>query len=116
KLDTYLSLAVLPAAIFSGRPVFPATASSVWTPGCDSLWLHSRVLTAHARVVLHFVNGPAVFWDLSRVPEDYGEGGGRTTSTSDSLGQWKWEWEWVPVNFEYLPPPLPNGTDPSRGA
>ncbi|CAI9576895.1 unnamed protein product, partial [Staurois parvus] len=33
-----------------------------------------RVPTAHAQEVLSFVNGPAVFWDLSCVPEDK-EGG-----------------------------------------
>ncbi|CAI9551779.1 unnamed protein product, partial [Staurois parvus] len=60
-------------------------ASSVWAPGCDSLWFHSRVPTAHEREALHFVNGPVVFWDLSCVQEDYGEGG-RTTSASDRLG------------------------------
>ncbi|CAI9599834.1 unnamed protein product [Staurois parvus] len=48
----------------------------VWAPGCDSLWFHSWVPTAHAREALCFVNGLAVFWDLSRVPED---GEGRTT-------------------------------------
>ncbi|CAI9610901.1 unnamed protein product [Staurois parvus] len=38
--------------------------------------------------MLRFVNGPVEFWDLSRVPEDYGGGGGggRTTSASDRLG------------------------------
>ncbi|CAI9553929.1 unnamed protein product [Staurois parvus] len=56
-----------------------ALASSVWGPGCDSLWLHSRVTTAHARVALRFLNGPVALWDLSRVPQDYEEGGGRTT-------------------------------------
>ncbi|CAI9573650.1 unnamed protein product, partial [Staurois parvus] len=52
----------------------PARASLVWAPGCDSLRLHSRVPTAHAREALRFVNSPAIFWDLSRVPED-GDGG-----------------------------------------
>ncbi|CAI9557985.1 unnamed protein product, partial [Staurois parvus] len=61
-------------------------ASSVWAPDCDSFRLHSRVPTAHARVALRFVNGPVVFWDLSRVPKDYRERGGRTTSASDRLG------------------------------
>ncbi|CAI9563567.1 unnamed protein product, partial [Staurois parvus] len=56
------------AARFTSRPVFQA-------PGCDSLRLHSRVPTAHVRVVLRFMNGPVVFWDLSRVPQDYREGG-----------------------------------------
>ncbi|CAI9589220.1 unnamed protein product, partial [Staurois parvus] len=74
------------AARFTGRPVFQAPASSVWAPGSDSLRLHSRVPTAHARVALHFLNGPVVFWDLSHVRKDFGEGGGRTTSTSDRLG------------------------------
>ncbi|CAI9559252.1 unnamed protein product [Staurois parvus] len=58
----------------------------MWAPGCDSLWLHSQVPTAHARVALRFVNGPVVFWDLSCVPKDYREGG-RTPSASDRLGQ-----------------------------
>ncbi|CAI9548528.1 unnamed protein product [Staurois parvus] len=31
------------------------------------------------------MNGPVVFWDLSRVPKDYREGG-RTPSASDRLG------------------------------
>ncbi|CAI9574484.1 unnamed protein product, partial [Staurois parvus] len=48
-------------------------ASSVWAPGCDSLRLHSRVPTEHAREALRFVNGAVVLWDLSRVPKDYGE-------------------------------------------
>ncbi|CAI9586094.1 unnamed protein product, partial [Staurois parvus] len=74
-----------------------ALASLLWAPGCDSLWLHGRVPTAHARETLHFVNGPVVFWDLSCVPEDYGEEGGRTTL---------WKWEWVPVKFRHL---LPKG-------
>ncbi|CAI9586103.1 unnamed protein product, partial [Staurois parvus] len=63
-----------------------ALASSVWAADCDSLRLHSWVPTAHAREALRFVNGPVVFWDLSRVPEEYREGGGRTTSTSNRLG------------------------------
>ncbi|CAI9558230.1 unnamed protein product, partial [Staurois parvus] len=63
------------AARFTGRPVFQAPASSVWAPGCDSLRLHSRVPTAHMRVALSFLNGPVVFWDLSRVPQDFREGG-----------------------------------------
>ncbi|CAI9586766.1 unnamed protein product, partial [Staurois parvus] len=67
------------------QPILPAVfspwapASSVWAPGCESLWLHSRVPTAHARVALRFLNGPVVFWDLSRVPKDYGEGGREDT-------------------------------------
>ncbi|CAI9601173.1 unnamed protein product, partial [Staurois parvus] len=61
---------VSPAVLYSRRP-----ASSVWAPSCDSLRLHSRVPTAHARVALFFLNGPVVFWDLSRVPKDYREGG-----------------------------------------
>ncbi|CAI9544989.1 unnamed protein product, partial [Staurois parvus] len=61
---------VSPAILDSRRP-----APSVWAPGCESLLLHSRVPTAHARVALHFMNGPVVFWDLSRVPKDYREGG-----------------------------------------
>ncbi|CAI9593910.1 unnamed protein product, partial [Staurois parvus] len=56
---------VSPAVLYSRRP-----ASSVWAPGCDSLRLHSRVPTAHARVALLFMNGPVVFWDLSHVPKD----------------------------------------------
>ncbi|CAI9532955.1 unnamed protein product, partial [Staurois parvus] len=74
-----------PRLVFTGRLLLPPPSSSVWAPGCDSLRLHSWVPTAHARVALHFVNGPVVFWDLSRVPEDYGEGGGRMTSASDCL-------------------------------
>ncbi|CAI9580888.1 unnamed protein product [Staurois parvus] len=46
-----------------------------WAPSCDSLWLHSRVPTV--REALHFLNGPVVFSDLSRVPEDYRQGGGQ---------------------------------------
>ncbi|CAI9584515.1 unnamed protein product, partial [Staurois parvus] len=61
---------VSPAVLYSRRP-----ASSVWAPGCDNLGLHSRVPTVHARVTLRFMNGPVVFWDLSRVPKDYREGG-----------------------------------------
>ncbi|CAI9552913.1 unnamed protein product, partial [Staurois parvus] len=57
---------------FTGHPVFLATASSVWAPSCDS-----RVLIEH---------GPVVFWELSHVLQDYGEGGGRTNSTSDCKG------------------------------
>ncbi|CAI9609369.1 unnamed protein product [Staurois parvus] len=34
--------------------------SSMCAPGCDSLRLHSRVPTAHAREALRFVNGPVV--------------------------------------------------------
>ncbi|CAI9586315.1 unnamed protein product, partial [Staurois parvus] len=78
KTATYLSLGpavcplqpISPIVLYSRRP-----ASSVWAPGCDCLRLHSRVLTAHARVALHFMNGPVVFWDLSHVPKDYREGG-----------------------------------------
>ncbi|CAI9547270.1 unnamed protein product, partial [Staurois parvus] len=58
------------AVLYSRRP-----ASSVWALGCDSVQLHSRVPTAHVRVALCFLNGPVVFWDLSRVPKDYREGG-----------------------------------------
>ncbi|CAI9623418.1 unnamed protein product, partial [Staurois parvus] len=72
---------VSPAVLYSRR-----LASSVWAPGCDSLRLQSRVPTTHARVALHFMNGPVVFWDLLRVPKDYREGE-RTPSASDSLGQ-----------------------------
>ncbi|CAI9618067.1 unnamed protein product, partial [Staurois parvus] len=54
---------ISPAVLYSRRP-----ASSVWAPGCDSLRPHSRVPTA-----LCFMNGPVVFWDLSRVPKDYRE-------------------------------------------
>ncbi|CAI9552097.1 unnamed protein product, partial [Staurois parvus] len=61
---------VSPAVLYSRR-----LASSVWAPSCDSLWLHSQVPTAHVQVALRFVNGPVVFWDLSRVPQDYREGG-----------------------------------------
>ncbi|CAI9550431.1 unnamed protein product, partial [Staurois parvus] len=60
---------VSPAVLYSRR-----AASSVWAPGCDSLRLHSRVPTANARVALPFMNGPVVFWDLSRVPKDYWKG------------------------------------------
>ncbi|CAI9532820.1 unnamed protein product [Staurois parvus] len=49
----------------------------MWAPGCDSLRLHSQVPTEHVREALRFVNGPVVFWDLSRVPEDYRGGGGQ---------------------------------------
>ncbi|CAI9543151.1 unnamed protein product, partial [Staurois parvus] len=88
KTATYLSLSpvvcppqpVSPAVLDSRRP-----ASSVWTPGCHILRLHSRVPTAHVRAALRFMNGPVVFWDLSRVPEDYREGG-RTISASNCLG------------------------------
>ncbi|CAI9563488.1 unnamed protein product, partial [Staurois parvus] len=62
------------AVLYSWRPV-----SSVWAPGCDSLRPHTRVPTVHARVVLCFMNGPVVFWDLSRVPKDYREGGREDT-------------------------------------
>ncbi|CAI9562040.1 unnamed protein product, partial [Staurois parvus] len=68
-------------AVCPPQPVSPAVlyfrrlASSVWAPGCDSLRLHSRVPTAHARAALCFINGPVIFWDLSRVPKDYREGG-----------------------------------------
>ncbi|CAI9593926.1 unnamed protein product, partial [Staurois parvus] len=65
-----------PTAGFTGPLLSLALASLVWAPGCDSLRLHSQVPTAHAQEVLRFVNGPVVFGDLSRVPEDYGEGGG----------------------------------------
>ncbi|CAI9544871.1 unnamed protein product [Staurois parvus] len=61
---------ISPAVLYSRRP-----ASSVWAPGCDSLRLHSRVPTAHAQAALSFMNGPVVFWNLSRVPKDYREGG-----------------------------------------
>ncbi|CAI9560593.1 unnamed protein product [Staurois parvus] len=44
----------------------PVPASLVWAPSCDSLQLHSWVPTAHEREALHFENGPAVFWDLTR--------------------------------------------------
>ncbi|CAI9612812.1 unnamed protein product, partial [Staurois parvus] len=50
---------------FTSHLLSLALASSVWAPGCDSLRLHSRVPTAHARKALRFVNGPVVFWDLS---------------------------------------------------
>ncbi|CAI9551205.1 unnamed protein product, partial [Staurois parvus] len=84
---TYLSLGpvvcspqlVSPAVLYSRRP-----ASSVWAPGCDSLRFHSGVPTAHLQIALRFLNGPVVFWDLSRVPKDYREGG-RTPSASDRL-------------------------------
>ncbi|CAI9607540.1 unnamed protein product, partial [Staurois parvus] len=78
KTATYLFLGptvcppqpVSPAVLYSRR-----LASSVWAPGCDSLGLHSWVPTAHAGVALHFMNGPVVFWDLSRVPKKYREAG-----------------------------------------
>ncbi|CAI9565788.1 unnamed protein product, partial [Staurois parvus] len=72
---------VSPAVLYSRRP-----ASSVWAPGCDCLRLHSWVPTAHARVVLHFVNGPVVFWDLSRVPKDYREEGHLGDRTGSGSG------------------------------
>ncbi|CAI9532883.1 unnamed protein product [Staurois parvus] len=50
------------------------------------------------------MNGPVVFWDLSRVPKDYREGG-RTPYASDRLGRW----ERVPVKLGY---PLPKGANP----
>ncbi|CAI9548620.1 unnamed protein product, partial [Staurois parvus] len=72
--------AVCPLQLVSLASQYPRRpASSVWAPGCDSLRLHSRVPTAHARVALRFMNGPVVFWDLSRVPKDYGEGGREDT-------------------------------------
>ncbi|CAI9549294.1 unnamed protein product, partial [Staurois parvus] len=72
---------VSPTALYSRRPT-----PSVWAPGYDSLRLHIRVPTAHARVVLLYMNGPVVFWGQSRVPKDYREGG-RTPSASDRIGQ-----------------------------
>ncbi|CAI9543031.1 unnamed protein product [Staurois parvus] len=72
---------VSPAVLDSRRP-----ASSVWAPGCDSFQTHhSQVPTAHARVALGFMNGPVVFWDLSRVPKHYREGR-RTPYASNCLG------------------------------
>ncbi|CAI9599558.1 unnamed protein product, partial [Staurois parvus] len=71
---------VLPAAHFTSHLVFLEPASSVWAPGCDSLQLHSQLPSCEKLCL----NGPLVFWDLSRVPEDYGEGS--TTSASDRLG------------------------------
>ncbi|CAI9555825.1 unnamed protein product, partial [Staurois parvus] len=60
--------------------------------------LHSRVPIVHARVELSFVNGPVVFWDLSRVPKDYREGG-HLPPRSDR--------KWEPVKFGYPLPCLP---------
>ncbi|CAI9587114.1 unnamed protein product, partial [Staurois parvus] len=81
-------------------------ATLVWAPGCDSLQLHSQVPTAHAREALRFVNGPVVFWDLSRVPEHYREGGRTTTSASNRLGD-RTEVGVVPVKFRYPLLPAP---------
>ncbi|CAI9574026.1 unnamed protein product, partial [Staurois parvus] len=39
-------------------------------PAVIACGYHSLVLTEYVRVALRFVNGPVVFWDLSRVPED----------------------------------------------
>ncbi|CAI9586660.1 unnamed protein product [Staurois parvus] len=90
---------ISPAVLDSWRP-----ASSVWAPGCDCLRLHSRVPTAHVRVALLFMNGPVVFWDLSRVPEDYGEGR-RESTFCFRLPRWSdRNWELVPVKFGYPPP------------
>ncbi|CAI9535263.1 unnamed protein product, partial [Staurois parvus] len=87
---TYLSLGpvvcppqpVSPAVLDSRRP-----ASLVWAPGCDSLRLHRRVPTAHARVALRFMNGPVVFWDLSRVQKTTRREDVRTPAVSDRQGQ-----------------------------
>ncbi|CAI9598525.1 unnamed protein product, partial [Staurois parvus] len=96
---------VSPSARFTGRPVFQVPASSAWAPGCDSLRLHSQVPTAHVRVALCFLNGPVVFWDLSRVPKDYREGGRENTFRFRSPRP---GWEQVLVKFEYpLPPKVP---------
>ncbi|CAI9531515.1 unnamed protein product, partial [Staurois parvus] len=66
---------VSPAACFTGHPVFQEVGVfSVGTRLC-SLRFHSRVPTDRAQVALRFMNGPVVFWDLSRVPKDYREGG-----------------------------------------
>ncbi|CAI9576778.1 unnamed protein product, partial [Staurois parvus] len=83
-------------ARFTGRPVFLSPASSLWALGCDSLQLHSRVPTEHARQALCFLNGPVVFWDLSRDPQDFREG-----------GRSQRKWERVPVKFRYPFPPSP---------
>ncbi|CAI9607158.1 unnamed protein product, partial [Staurois parvus] len=76
KTATYLSRScgVFPAAISPAVLDFWRPASSVWVLGCDCLRLYSRVPTANVQVALRFMNGPVVFWDLSRVQEDYGEG------------------------------------------
>ncbi|CAI9561659.1 unnamed protein product [Staurois parvus] len=84
---------------FTGRLLSLAPASLVWASGCDSLRLHSRVPTVHAREALRFVNGPVVFLDLSCVPADYGERGGRTSFTSKMPRRFQRKWEWVPVKF-----------------
>ncbi|CAI9574447.1 unnamed protein product, partial [Staurois parvus] len=73
---------VLSAVLYSRflhlRCGHPAVTACSFTAGCP---------IAHARVELRFVNGPVIFWDLSRVPQDYGGGEGRrTTSTFDRLG------------------------------
>ncbi|CAI9568496.1 unnamed protein product, partial [Staurois parvus] len=79
KTATYLSLSVSPAACFTGHPVFQEAGIFSVGTSCESLQLDSRVPTAHAREVLHFMNGPVVFWDLSRVPKDYRKGGREDT-------------------------------------
>ncbi|CAI9624462.1 unnamed protein product [Staurois parvus] len=63
--------------------------------------------TAHVREVLRFVNGPVVFWDLSRVPEDYRERGGQLPLPIAKAIAWKCER--VLVKFGY---PLPKGANP----
>ncbi|CAI9606144.1 unnamed protein product, partial [Staurois parvus] len=83
--------------------------SSVWAPGCDSLRLHSQVPTVHVRVARRFLNGPVVFWDLSRVPQDYKEGGEEDNFCFRSPRRSQRKWERVPVNFGY---PLPKGANP----
>ncbi|CAI9581365.1 unnamed protein product, partial [Staurois parvus] len=80
-------------------------ASSLWAPGCDSLRLHSRIPSAHARVVLCFLNGSVVFGDLSRVPKDYREGGKEDTFHFQSPRRLERKWERVPVKFGYPLPP-----------
>ncbi|CAI9564186.1 unnamed protein product, partial [Staurois parvus] len=72
----------VPAARFTSHPVFQKAGHlqcGFSHTGCDCLRLHNRVPTVHARVALSFMNGPVVFWDLSRVPKDYRKGGREDT-------------------------------------
>ncbi|CAI9585735.1 unnamed protein product, partial [Staurois parvus] len=80
---------------------------AIFSPWCRHLQCGHPAVTAcgftagyplHMREKLHFVNGPVVLWDLSCVPQDSGERGGRTTPQ---------KWERVLVKFVYLPPPSP---------
>ncbi|CAI9593345.1 unnamed protein product [Staurois parvus] len=60
--------------------------------------------TEHAQAVLHIVNGSAIFWDLSHVPEDWG-GRGDENFLFQSPRQVDWKWEWIPVKIGYPPTP-----------